>query len=82
MGNNIDAKTSFGEVFNQETAYLFSDIDRGHILTFTTSKLPQGLSIDKNTGIISGRAVEPGNFTITITASDSGNPTLQCFKNI
>ena len=76
LGNNIDAKTSFGEVFNQETAYLFSDIDRGHILTFTTSKLPQGLSIDKNTGIISGRAVEPGNFTITITASDSGNPTL------
>ncbi|MFY4787916.1 VCBS domain-containing protein [Aliarcobacter butzleri] len=76
LADNIDTKTPFGKEFVQEIAYLFSDVDVTDKFTFTTSKLPQGLSIDKNTGIISGRAVEPGNFTITITASDSGNPTL------
>ncbi|MDO6440946.1 VCBS domain-containing protein [Marinobacter sp. 2_MG-2023] len=52
----------------------FSDIDSSDTLTFSASNLPAGLSIDTNTGVISGTidgsASQSGPFTVTITADD------------
>lgn len=76
LNDNIDTKTSFGEEFKQETSYLFFDIDKTDTFIFEALKLPLGLSIDKYTGVISGRAVESGIFDIIIKVTDSGNPAL------
>ena len=57
----------------------FSDID-GDVLTFTATGLPDGLSIDPQTGIITG-TLPPGTsangpFNVTITASDSDGASV------
>jgi hypothetical protein len=36
--------------------------------TFSATGLPQGLSINKNTGVISGTPTKKGTYTVTITA--------------
>ncbi|RBW50178.1 VCBS domain-containing protein [Marinobacter sp. F3R11] len=60
----------------------FSDVDTSDVLTFSASNLPTGLSIDINTGVISGTidgsASQSGPFNVTITADDgsgAGNAT-------
>jgi serine protease len=40
-------------------------------ITYSASQLPRGLSISKSTGLISGKATWPGNYAVTVTASDS-----------
>ncbi|MGE0051478.1 MAG: putative Ig domain-containing protein, partial [Arcobacter sp.] len=74
--DDIDDKTPFGKDFLKEVAYLFSDLDTTDIFTFEADNLPRGLTIDSNTGIISGRAIESGIFEITVKVKDSGTPTL------
>lgn len=68
---NIDTKISFGTVYTKDISKLFSDIDRTDTLKFEAISLPQGLSIDPNTGVVSGRVSQSGNFVITIKATDS-----------
>ena len=50
----------------------------GNALVFTATNLPPGLSIDPNTGIISGAVTAgdsiAGTYTVTMTATDSANP--------
>jgi hypothetical protein len=48
------------------------DVDPG---TWSATGLPKGLTIDANTGVISGTiaASAVGNFTVTVTAADDGN---------
>jgi ricin-type beta-trefoil lectin protein/putative Ig domain-containing protein len=43
----------------------------GFTLTYTATGLPPGLSINSATGVISGTATWPGNYTVTAGASDS-----------
>ncbi len=43
--------------------------------TWTASGLPAGLTIDPNTGTISGTPTGTGNSSVTITATDSTTPT-------
>ena len=57
------------ETVNIPAATAFTDPD-GDVLTFTANGLPEGLSIDPETGIISGVTTEEGTFTLTITADD------------
>jgi Domain of unknown function (DUF4347)/Putative Ig domain/Bacterial Ig domain len=65
------------------TAPSFGDTN-GDPLTFTATGLPAGLSIDPNTGVISG-TIDPsasvtGSYTVTVTASDGkGGLTPQTF---
>ncbi len=57
----------------------FSDTDNGDTLTFSASGLPSGLSINPTTGVITGtiasNASVTGPYSVTITATDSGNAT-------
>ena len=57
----------------------FSDPD-GDTLTYSASGLPAGLSIDANTGIISGTldhsASQSGPYSVTITANDGHGGTV------
>ncbi|CCJ57889.1 putative hemolysin [Bordetella bronchiseptica MO149] len=61
----------------------FEDIDKGDTLTFTADGLPPGLTLDPDTGIISGTldnsASQGGNngvYTVKITATDSGGKSV------
>jgi len=61
------------DVISLDISSNFSDID-SDTLTYTASGLPTGLSIDLNSGVISGTidssASQSGPFTVTVTASD------------
>jgi hypothetical protein len=41
----------------------------------TGGSLPEGLSLDAETGVISGETTSPGSVTFTVTATDSTEPT-------
>ncbi|MBO1928512.1 putative Ig domain-containing protein, partial [Thiomicrorhabdus sp. 6S2-11] len=69
----------------------FSDADAGDSLTFSASGLPEGLSINSSTGVISGTIVSDASdatdddnntqaYTVTVTATDGeGAETSQDF---
>ncbi|QIY01925.1 retention module-containing protein [Bordetella bronchiseptica] len=61
----------------------FEDVDNGDTLTFTADGLPPGLSLDPDTGIISGTldnsASQGGNngvYTVEITATDANGASV------
>ena len=59
--------------FTYNTGAAFSDVE-GDTLTFSASGLPAGVTIDTNTGVISGtfanNASVGGPYTVTVTAND------------
>ncbi|QEK93958.1 retention module-containing protein [Achromobacter insolitus] len=80
----VDAQTGV----SYDVSTHFSDPDTSDKLTFTATGLPPGLTIDPNTGIITGTidhsASQGGNngvYTVTVTATDpSGATTSQEFN--
>ncbi|GAA0477594.1 hypothetical protein GCM10009096_19360 [Parasphingorhabdus litoris] len=70
-----------GETVSIPTAGNFSDVD-GDTLTFTAAGLPAGLSIDPNTGLITGTIdnqasqVNGGVYSVTVTADDGNGGTV------
>ncbi|WP_176090513.1 retention module-containing protein, partial [Achromobacter anxifer] len=82
--SGIDAQTGV----NYNVSSHFSDPDTSDKLTYTATGLPPGLTIDPNTGIITGNidhsASQGGNngvYTVTVTATDpSGATTSQEFN--
>ena len=72
-------------VVNVNISGSFSDLDASDVLTFAASNLPPGLSLDANTGLISGtlasNASAGGPYSVTITATDpNGAITTQTFN--
>ncbi len=70
-----------GEMPSIPTAGNFSDVD-GDTLTFTAAGLPAGLTIDPDTGLITGTIdnqasqVNGGVYTVTVTADDGNGGTV------
>ncbi|MAT50657.1 MAG: hypothetical protein CMK32_05685, partial [Porticoccaceae bacterium] len=68
-----DQTSDDGETVSLDAAAAFDDID-GDTLTYVATGLPSGLSIDANTGEISGtiaaNASVTGSYSVTVTASD------------
>ena len=73
---NIDFEIPFGEVYNKDISSLFSDKDLTDKFKFEATNLPLGLTIDSNTGIISGRVAQSGNFVIVIKGIDSAGASV------
>ncbi|MDG9793672.1 Ig-like domain-containing protein [Brucella anthropi] len=77
--NDADAITSL------DVSGFFNDVD-GDTLTYSATGLPKGLTLDPNTGIISG-TIDPsasqdgvnGAHSVTITASDGSSTAEQTF---
>ncbi len=44
---------------------------------FGAAQVPAGLSIDSNSGLVSGAMKTPGEYRIAVTVKDSSNPTQQ-----
>ena len=71
-----DDRTPFGADYTNNVSGSFDDIDEGDELTYSAEGLPEGLSIDPETGEISGRPLESGAFGVTITATDLTGETV------
>lgn len=72
---NIDSTINYGSNYNNNISNLFSDIDTNNKFTYEASNLPQGLSINSNSGVISGNVLQFGEFVVTIKATDSQGAT-------
>ncbi|TNF63064.1 MAG: hypothetical protein EP307_05735, partial [Rhodobacteraceae bacterium] len=77
-----DQTSTDGQTIALDVSGSFSDPDGSDVLRFTATGLPPGLSIDPDTGLITGRidfdASTGGPYTVTVTARDfdaGGNPT-------
>ena len=76
--SNVDSATISGV----DISSLFSDSD-GDTLTYSAADLPSGLTIDENTGVISGQidssasqAGTGGEYSVTVTAEDDDGATV------
>jgi putative Ig domain-containing protein len=64
---NYNASGGTGVPLDPVTVHTNGDMPQ----TFSANFLPHGLSIDRNTGTISGIPTSPGTFTITLTATNA-----------
>ena len=90
-GNEAPTSTPIATQYSVDNAPIvfnvsgnFSDADSSDVLTFSANNLPTGLSINPNTGVITGTidraASQGGPYTVTVTASDPwGAITSQTF---
>jgi len=69
-----DQTNADGDSVSLDVSGKFSDVDASDTLSYSTSGLPSGLSIDSSTGIISGTlgssASQNSPYTVTVTADD------------
>jgi VCBS repeat-containing protein len=61
-----------GQAFSQSLATYFSDPDALDHLTFTSTALPSGLTLDAGTGLLHGTVTATGTQSVTVTATDAG----------
>ncbi|OYT86707.1 MAG: hypothetical protein CFE46_14695 [Burkholderiales bacterium PBB6] len=74
-----DRSNSVGTPVAVNESSHFTDPD-GDALSYSATGLPIGLSIDVNTGVISGTPLVIGSYTVTVTATDpAGSATSQSF---
>ncbi|MDN3552116.1 putative Ig domain-containing protein [Halomonas almeriensis] len=76
-----DQTSSDGDAITAvETAGAFSDVDNGDTLRYSAANLPSGLSIDEDTGEITGtldaNASQNGPYNVEVTAEDDAGDTV------
>lgn len=59
-----------GQHFEENLTAYFRDNDGGQKLSFTVTGLPKGITLNAETGLISGTAEEAGTFKLVLTATD------------
>lgn len=62
-----DDSIKIGELYNKAVQATYTGSDE---LTFSAEGLPEGMSIDPSTGLISGISTTEGDYLITVTAND------------
>lgn len=65
-----------GTAYDHTVTATDSDLDDGVALTYTATGLPPGLSINPNTGAISGTPTTPGSYPVTIVARNGNVESL------
>jgi hypothetical protein len=70
-----DRNATEDSFFSMNVSSNFTDIDVGDVLSYSAVGLPDGLTINSKTGVISGKPTNAavGISTVTITATDTGN---------
>ncbi len=75
-----DATAADGDAIDIQAGDAFSDVDGSDDLTFTAAGLPDGVTIDPDTGRITGTltadASQNGPFEITVTGDDGNGGTV------
>jgi hypothetical protein len=59
------------------SAFQFQVLTSEGTSTYTAAGLPTGLTIDPNSGIISGTSAQSGTFTVTVSATNSAGTSTQ-----
>ncbi len=76
-GNNPPVVSNPGGQLNSEGDIVSLQIQAndpdGDMITYSALGLPTGLSINTNTGLISGTTTTEGNYTTTVTVEDTSN---------
>jgi hypothetical protein len=78
-----DQSATEDSAFNLNASTYFNDVDAGDALTYTATGLPDGLTLNTTTGLISGSPTNAavGTRSITVTATDkSGSKISTSFK--
>lgn len=63
---SIPSSGTVGEVYEAQIV-----AEQDHVLTWSAAGLPAGLSINAETGVISGTLAEAGNYSALVTASNA-----------
>ncbi|WP_425404060.1 VCBS domain-containing protein [Hwanghaeella sp.] len=73
-----DQSATEASLFTADVSGNFADVDLGDSLTFSASGLPDGLSIDPVSGVISGTPANTavGIATVAVTATDESNAAV------
>lgn len=83
VGSVDDQPAQVGQVFSLVLPNdLFEDIDVGDVLTITVDGLPDGLTFDPTTNTISGTPLGSGTKTVTVTATDLSDASVELLFNI
>ncbi|HSG60389.1 MAG TPA: VCBS domain-containing protein, partial [Pseudomonadales bacterium] len=68
LGTVPARELSMGDIYSFDASTLYADVDS--TLTYISDNLPDGLTIDPLTGVISGIFQNPGVFEVTLNAID------------
>jgi len=71
-----DERTDQNQVYSREMATYFSDVDQGQNLSYSAVGLPDGLTIDASSGVVTGTITGAGDFSVVVTADDSNGGTV------
>ena len=81
-GSIADTSLSFSQAYVQTTGELFTDVDPDGNWQYQATGLPTGLSINSSTGEIVGQAIQSGEFTVIVTATDAAGASNQVEYNL